>query len=117
MVLSRETRVLRKKIICSAPPAFAKLNILGVKNWSGAELPAGVEMLLGATLWRAAAATIEIWPRVRAMLEAAADQRLPIVAKIEGRWRAPRWLAPVSIAQHLRASKHGAAFPACKGIN
>eukprot|EP00959_Pyramimonas_sp_CCMP1952_P278457 5821869-Pyramimonas_sp.AAC.1 len=86
-----------------------------MKSWAGAEVPTGVEVLLGATLWRAASTTIKSWPGLYDKLSEAATENLPMVATVQGHWSAPCWATALSMAQRLHDAQNGTAFPRDKG--
>ena len=83
LVLTKEIHALHK-IIRSAPSAFSKLDILVMKNWAGAAVPIGIEVLLCATLWRSATSTIQVWPQLIDLDHRHAEAELPMVDVVRG---------------------------------
>eukprot|EP00959_Pyramimonas_sp_CCMP1952_P002585 53229-Pyramimonas_sp.AAC.1 len=90
------------------------MGTLSLQTWAGADIPAGVAVLLGATAWRAATTTIKPWPLMHDMFYEAATEYLPMVSTVPGNWSAPCWTTPQSIAQRLHEAHDGTAFPAGK---
>eukprot|EP00959_Pyramimonas_sp_CCMP1952_P047525 991932-Pyramimonas_sp.AAC.1 len=70
------------------PSAFTKLDMLGLKNWAGADIPAGAEVLMSAALWRSATSTIKSCPPLIDMLNKSATESFPMVATVKGHWSA-----------------------------